>query len=180
METNEHKLSLRVVRMKQLSTLSFSLNHALHHKIKTDISRDTDLPRVFLAKIKFGSSPDFYTWTTVAAVQMEIDCWLAGLWLLTSVKIKNIMHRSFSCPKTSDNKLALPNFSHSAIMKVISDSYNSSPHSLLYGQANRRLGKSHPKSHSQLVTLQNPGLETPSSTIFQTFYYAIQPFFLSF
>lgn len=74
---------------------------------------------MFLAKIKPGPSPDFYTWKTVAALQMEIDYWLAGLWLLSSVKIKNIRHRSFSCPKTSDIKLALLNFLHSAIMSYL-------------------------------------------------------------
>lgn len=51
---------------------------------------------------------------------MEIDHWLAGLWLLSSVKIKNIRHRSLSRPKTSDNKLALPNFSH-CVMTVTTE-----------------------------------------------------------
>lgn len=79
------------------------------------------MPRVFLAKIKSGPSPGFYTWTIVAVLLMEIDRWLAGLWLLSHVKMKNIRHRSFSCPRTSDNKCALPNFSHSALMTVITE-----------------------------------------------------------
>lgn len=84
------------------------------------------MPRVLLAKIKSGPSPDFYTWTAVAVLRKEIDGWLASLCLLSGVKIKkvkkkkkNVTHRSFSRPKTSDDKPALPNFSHFAFMRVI-------------------------------------------------------------
>lgn len=79
------------------------------------------MPRVFLAKIKSGPSPDFYTWTIVAVLQMEIDRWLASLWLLSRVKMRSIRLRSFSCPRTSDSKRTLPDFSHFALMRAITE-----------------------------------------------------------